>query len=111
MPTYELKCKRCDAESELICRITDYDQALKKAYCKECHKQKVPKKDCRLERHYRSLTTVSLPAGFTYDGNAKVIDGKKSGKLRMPINIIDEKPDGGYKVTRIGNTKADIEND
>jgi hypothetical protein len=41
---------------------------------------------------------------------ATLSDNYYGKEAQVPINIIDEKPDGGYRVTRIGK-KKDIEND
>ncbi len=54
---------------------------------------------------------VVLPAHCTYNGVRKVVGShKRKEESKVPINIIDEKPGGGYTVTRIG-TKGDIDGD
>lgn len=63
-------------------------------------------------QHMGSAPNFCIGAKHTYNGVTKVSGGTSSSKkiADVPINIIDEKPDGGYKVTRIGK-KGDIEND
>ncbi len=70
-------------------------------------------KDTQLKRVFLTPPNMTIPANMTHDGTTKVIGSPRghNKRLPVPINIIDEKPDGGYKVTRIGNTKADIDND
>ena len=54
---------------------------------------------------------VVLPADCTYNGIRKVVGSHKRKEDSIkPINIIDENPDGSYKVTRIGK-KGDIDGD
>ena len=64
-------------------------------------------------RKYLSVGMVTIPGHAAASGEKKNIfgDGKKTcHQAAVPINIIDEKPEGGYRVTRIGK-KGDIDGD
>lgn len=67
-----------------------------KQSCPECH---------------RSLSQVLLsPPGVTIPLKHKACQGlNKAEEAIVPINIIDPKPDGSCRVTRIGK-KTDVEN-
>jgi len=56
-------------------------------------------------REFRTPANMSIP---THMQAAPNMDKKE--KARVPINIIDELPNGGCRVTRIGK-KGDIDND
>ena len=105
MAIYEMICTECKLECEVSCRIAEYDNMIKNTVCDECHSS--------LARHFRTPTNATIPAHMSHDGKVKVVGSKNAGKtdLPVPLNFIDEKPDGSYRVTRIGNTKADIDND
>lgn len=95
MPTYEFECTECKDVFSIFMRMADLDEV--KVECSSCNK---PAKQIIL-----TPISVSIPhhmqACPSFD---------KKEKARLPINIIDEKPEGGYKVTRIGK-KSDIDND
>lgn len=92
MAVYEFKCNSCDELYEFSLPIRDYDRS--EFICLHCNAQ--------LTRYYSCAPNLSIP----YNMQAS----PKKEAPRVPINIIDEKPGGGYKVTRIGK-KSDIENE
>ncbi len=101
MPTYEFICNKCGEQTDLFMTV--------KAYSSFAGEQCV----CGggLERTFVTPGNFSIPAHMSHDGQIKVSGGKGPDKeARVPINIIDENPDGSYKVTRIGK-KKDIDND
>jgi putative FmdB family regulatory protein len=104
MPTYEMICSKCQQRVDITCKISEYDKMLKKSKCPECKK--------KLERFFESLPNMTIPANCTHDGYLKVVGSPKGSSKRLPIplNFIDEKPDGSYRITRIGD-KKDIDND
>lgn len=95
MPVYEMKCPQCSQEFDIRMTLSEYSES--SIACQSCSKE--------LVRHFRSAPKVSIP----YHMQASPNMNKKSTPI-MPINIIDEKPGGGYKVTRIGR-KSDIDNE
>lgn len=108
MPCYELICPKCESEYEIHCKISEYDEKIKKAACDNCE-------NIQLKRHFKTPPNMTIPGNMTYNGQTKALVGAapyKKGKeeSRVPINIIDENPDGSIKLTRIGS-KADIENE
>lgn len=100
MPTYEFDCTGCGQEYEKFLKISDD----KNLTCEACNSP--------LKQVMRTANNFVIPGNCTYNGITKVSGGSSKGanEARMPINIIDEKPGGGYKVTRIGQ-KKDIDND
>lgn len=100
MPTYEFKCLSCELYYEIIIRLKDYDDCEPK--CGEC--------GSKLSRYFGTPPNFKIPANCTYDGKVRIGGGNNRKELQVPINIVDEKPDGTYKVTRIGK-KSDIENE
>ena len=105
MPTYEMICTGCNIEYEISIKFRDYDNMSKNTVCDECLEP--------LKRHFRTPANVTIPAHMAADGLLRCV-GSLAGankKLRIPLNFIDQKPDGSYRITRIGNTKADIDND
>lgn len=95
MPTYEFACPQCKAEFDVILKISEYDTSV--VECETCNVQAV--------REIRTPISYEIP----YNMQAAPNYDKKE-KSRVPINFIDEKPDGSYRVTRVGS-KADINND
>ena len=101
MPTYEYKCPQCQTEFDVVMKMSEYGTVA--IECTKC--------EAVAERFYRTAPNFKIPANMAYNGQVKVSGGNgKAGPSRVPINIWDEKPGGGYKVTRIGS-KADINND
>ena len=103
MAIYEMICPTCKKESEIICSMSEYSKKIKTAKCDIC-------KNTTLDRHIRTPTSMSIPANMTYNNQVKVVGSTTKDQASVPINIIDELPDGTTKVTRIGK-KADIENE
>ena len=104
LPTYEYICPNCQAEYDIFMTISQFTRDGQEQPCESCG-------DAKLQRHYRTPNNFTIPANMTYNGIAKTSGGTgKKQQSRVPINIIDEKPGGGYKVTRIGS-KADINNE
>lgn len=103
MPIYEMICPKCEQISNILAKITDYDDKVKNAKCTEC--------SILLDRYFDTPPNFTIGAKHTYNGQTKV-SGVSSRKQqsRVPINIIDEMPDGSTKVTRIGR-KEDVDND
>ena len=95
MPTYEFRCPKCSKEFDVVMRMSELDESV--VTCTQCSVSAV--------QHFRTACNVAIPQNHQAAPNMD-----KSEKARVPINIIDEKPDGGYKVTRIGR-KEDIHND
>jgi hypothetical protein len=97
MATYEMICTKCNQEYDIEMRMSEYGK--KSIPCMKCLTP--------LERHHKSPPNFKIPSNMTFDGQVKVSGGKgsKKEKPRVPINIIDEKPDGSYKVSRIGPGK------
>lgn len=101
MPIYEFHCGTCDIHLDINMSISNYCKFNKR--CKKCKGS--------LERVFLTAPNFAIPASCTYNGVATVSGSKGETKeARVPINIIDEKPDGSCTVTRIGK-KADIENE
>ena len=100
MPLYEMRCPNCNAEYEVAMRMSEVGE------------REIPCEDCQtiIVRHYRTPVSFAMPADFTYDGKIKTSGRTLKEQQRVPVNIIDENPDGSYKVTRIGS-KKDIDND
>lgn len=99
MPIYEVFCGKCGSEEEVLCKFSE----LSSAKCQKC--------DSLFVQQYRTPRMATIPASFSYDGNVKCVGSPKghSKALRLPINFIDKKPDGGYRVTRIASNKKDLE--
>ena len=91
MPTYEMKCSCSDKIQEVWATISEYDQGL------TC--------DCG-----KALSRVFVTAPALHGAENPEYKQGRCEKADLPINIIDKKPGGGYKVTRIGK-KKDIDND
>lgn len=91
MPTYEMKCSCSDEIQEIWASMSEYDRGL---LCK-C--------GAPLTRVF-----ITAPALHGAENPEYKLGGRE--KADLPINIIDKKPGGGYKVTRIGK-KKDIDND
>lgn len=95
MPVYEYQCKGCKKEFDVTLSVADYGKV--KVECEKCRMD--------LTRVINSPVSVSIPQHMRADGS------KYHGRQpQVPINIIDEKPDGGYRVTRYGS-KSDIDNE
>ena len=90
-----MKCPECDREFDIQLKLADYDKS--EISCESC--------STALVRHFRSAPKINIPMHMQASPNMS-----KKSQARVPINIIDEKPDGGYRVTRIGE-KSDIENE
>lgn len=91
MPVYEYECQKCGKYIRDFHSIAEHSKVLKDKCCGDLHQVII------------SAPLVSTPTSrqsATYHGK----------EARVPLNIIDEKPDGTYRVTRIGK-KSDIEND
>ena len=110
MAFYDVVCKECKKEQVVVSRISEMEENIAAARCEDCESP------VRL-----AITSPGFTIGsaHTFDGKSKTVagsgySGKESFNVKeqssVPINIIDEKPGGGYTVTRIGN-KRDIEND
>lgn len=105
--TYEYVCSECEEVSSFDWKMSEYDTKNKEiSNCLHCNKGKLSR--------LISVPNMIIPGGFSYNNQPKVLVGKRDlhhkEPLPVPINIIDEKPDGSYKVTRIGS-KKDIHND
>jgi putative FmdB family regulatory protein len=102
MPIYEFDCPKCKAEYDIEMKVSSY--GVGSIVCDKCHTE--------LVRAFRTPPNFKIPSNCTYDGTVKVSGGTGASKQdsRVPINIIDENPDGSTTVTRIGK-KADIENE
>lgn len=100
MPTYEFDCTGCGKETEKFLKVSESHELT----CEECNSP--------LKKVVRTANNFVIPSNCTYNGLTKVSGGdrKSANVARQPLNIIDEKPGGGYKVTRIGQAK-DIHND
>lgn len=94
MPIYEYQCPKCEKNFELILSIKDADTSIV-----ECE-------SCLIEAKRVILTAPGVNIPYHMQASPNMT---KKSQARVPINIIDEKPDGGYRVTRIGR-KTDIEN-
>ena len=104
MPTYDIKCTKCDHFTSYRGSVKDYDIIKSgKILCDKCHEP--------MEQYIGTPPSFAIGACHTYNGITKVSGGSgKKPESDVPINIIDEKPDGSYRVTRIGK-KSDIDND
>jgi len=108
MPTYDFKCFTCEMQFSQIMSFAEHDEFQENGMvCKSCG-------DGDIRQVHLEAPSFSLPAGMSTPGSGpkfvgKGTSGKESNQSRVPINIFDEKPDGGYKVTRIGR-KEDIDN-
>lgn len=89
MPTYPMTCKDCGKDQDVFAWVSEYERGLS---C-ECG-------------HTLARRKFDAPALV----GAENPEYAKREKARVPINIIDEKPDGSFRVTRIGK-KKDIDND
>lgn len=96
MPTYEYDCEACGAQYDIYMKISDKDAF--KGSCEDCGGV--------LEQSFRTPISMNIPAHMRATQSAEYY-GKQA---RIPLNLIDEKPDGSYRVTRIGQ-KKDIDND
>ena len=106
MPIYDFQCPLCGDVQEVIMSINDLGST--KVYCKEHTSQ-------QCTQTFTQAPGMSIPANCSYNGQSKFIAAGKSSSCGkepsvVPINIIDEKPDGSFKVTRIGK-KSDIDNE
>lgn len=99
---YSFRCDPCDSIFDIRMSLAEHDAGNQK--CPDCSGD--------VWQYMGTAPVVHLPASMTYNGQLKVIDGKPARKepSRVPINIIDEKPDGSCRVTRLGR-KQDIDND
>lgn len=95
VPVYEMACPKCKKEFDVRLSLHEYETAT--VECEDCL--------IELQRHFRSAPVVNIP----YQHQAAPETSKKKG-LPVPINIIDQKPGGGYRVTRLGS-KSQIDND
>lgn len=109
MPNYDFECTDCSEVVEKRMSFADYDEfKASNPKCESCGKG-------TLERVFLTTPAMSIPGNMTFDGKAKFLgsgqtQAYKDTEARVPINIIDEMPDGTTKVTRIGR-KQDIENE
>lgn len=95
MPTYEFRCEGCDKEFDVVIRISELDET--QVVCEKCNIAAI--------REFRTPANMSIPTHMQAAPNMS-----KKEKARVPINIIDELPNGGCRVTRIGK-KSDIDNE
>jgi putative FmdB family regulatory protein len=101
MPNYEFQCVKCERRQCRFLKVSDFEKG--QHQCEECEGE--------LRRAFFTPPNFTIPGHSTYDGITKVSGGKGSKQeQRVPINIIDENPDGSCTVTRIGR-KQDIENE
>lgn len=109
MPAYDFKCPECEFEDEYILSYSRYDETKESPLkCPTCQSDMI---------QVIGAPCINIPASMTYNGQHKFVgstskktNGIKKRDLQVPVNIIDEKPGGGYRVTRIGR-KKDIDND
>ena len=94
MPTYEYICPKCSKEFDIL--VTMKVKAESQFTCDVC--------EVDLTQEIRTAPPINIPY------HMQASPSTKKAKARVPINIIDHKPGGGYTVTRIGQ-KKDIEND
>lgn len=105
MPTYDFKCDSCDTITERRLSFKEFDDY--KANGLMCDKCLTTK----LQQVFVEPPMCVISANAAFDGQRKVVGtSNKNQKARVPINIIDENPDGSCKVTRIGS-KGDIDNE
>ena len=97
---YEFICNDCDLVYEVEMKMSEYTSDGHS--CQNCQGS--------LSRYFGTPPNFVIPGNMTHDGKVKVSGGNNKQILQVPINIIDEKPGGGYKVTRIGQ-KKDIDNE
>lgn len=109
MPQYDFQCVTCGDVQEKILKYSEYDAyKASKPACEVCGKG-------HLERAILTAPAMDLPAHMSHDGKSKFlgsrqIEYKGEKQSRIPINIIDENPDGSCTVTRIGQ-KKDLDNE
>jgi len=94
-------CCKCKLQ---VRELTDTEvEDISKELCTEC------KPAVRID----SCPSMILPGHMTYNGKSKCLDsvfdkkGVLGDKADVPINIIDPRPDGTCKVTRIGTKSQD----
>jgi len=105
MPSYEMMCDACHTVFEYSMKISEYSKLEKPAKCRDCG-------EVAVNRCYVTPPNMTIPANMTHDGKTKIVGTRPKGTgLPVPLNFIDEKPDGSYRVTRVGNTKGDVDND
>jgi hypothetical protein len=90
---YEHQCPDCLEVYELKCKLAEYGTL--GVTCDRC------KVDCP-----RIISAPSIHIASQHQASPST----KKETASVPINIFDEKPEGGYTVTRIGS-KGDIDND
>lgn len=95
MPMYKFSCPKCHNVFDVKLSMSDIGQVA--VECDECLVE--------ANREYVN-PMVTVPANM----RATLSDNYYGKESRIPINIIDEKPDGGYRVTRIGK-KGDLDNE
>lgn len=100
MASYDFKCAgECDLIFEARGSMKDYDTWKHTVKCPNC--------EGATTRYIGEPPCAVLPANLTVGGARKTLIGTRAQhtktKLTQPINIWDEKPDGGYTVTRIGD--------
>lgn len=108
MPRYDFECSKCNHTHEANISFSLREDYVKKNKCPKCSAKK-------LVQVILTAPAMDLPASMSFDGKKKFLGSgqttyKEDKTARVPINIIDEKPGGGYTVTRIGS-KKDIENE
>lgn len=100
MPIYDFECPICHKVEERLVRSLGHPR-YSHPTCKECNVH-LTKLVSAPHFKFESKSGVYSPSG-------SFKSGEKQHPL-VPINIIDEMPDGSTKVTRIGK-KQDIENE
>ena len=100
MPIFDFKCPICQKIEERLVRSPGHPRYLHPT-CKEC---KVHLVKLVSAPHFKFESK-----GGVHELKGSFHSGEKQHPI-VPINIIDENPDGSTKVTRIGK-KSDIEND
>lgn len=100
MPTYSFECKACLAILDKFMKMSDPHPTI----CPSCASES-------LSQVILDTPMMVIPGNCTHDGITKVVGtSNRNQKLNVPINIIDDLPGGGKRVTRIGS-KRDIENE
>jgi len=88
MPTYLMTCKKCEKDQDVFAWISEYEAGLK------C--------DCGSVLTTRQITAPALRGAEPSDWKHKKVEAP-----RVPINIINERPDGTSEVIRYGH-KTDL---
>jgi len=93
MPTFEYKCNDCEVIYDVVHTIAEVGSV--EVNCETC--------DTICHKVIMSAPNVDIPDNF------RAVPRTEKG-LICPLNIFEPKPDGSYRVTRIGK-KKDLDND